>query len=128
MSQKFDGYTIVRDLSQARDIMLHCLSEYFQGKNRYRQSKAYLKYQKWTQKHTDPSYQNVYNFVKHNTDLVDIDKKILFTLTDGAIYYRFQDEYYKFILNKINNKTTTPAKTTASTGKTPSHSDRKSVV
>ena len=112
MSQKFDGYTIVRDLSQARDIMLHCISDYFHGKNRYKQSKSYLKYQKWVQKHTDPSYQNTYNFIKHNTELVDVDKKILFTLTDGAVYYRFEDNYYKYITTKIENTKTpeTPTK------------------
>ena len=107
MSQKFDGYTIVRDLTKARDIMLNCLLDYFHGKTRYKQSKTYLKYQKWIQKHIDPSYQNVYNFIKHNTDLVDVDKKILFTLTDGAVFYRFQTDYFNYINNKFNTKTPT---------------------
>lgn len=75
MSQKFDGYTIVRDLTEARDIMLHSISDYFSGKIRYTQSKSYLKYQKWTQKYTDPSAQHTYNFLKHNTNLVDDEKK-----------------------------------------------------
>ena len=86
--------------------MLNCPLDYFQGKTRYKQSKAYLKYQKWVQKHTDLSYQNVYNFIKHNTELFDVDKKILFTLTDGAVYYRFESNYFTYIVNKSSNTRT----------------------
>lgn len=87
MSQKFVGYTIVRDLTKATDIMIVCLSDYFtEEKKRYKQTKAYLKYQKWLQNHTNPSFQNVYNFLKYNIPLVDIVKKILFTYSDGAVF------------------------------------------
>ena len=110
MSNNFDGYTIVRDLTKARDIMLFCLSDYFTGKTRYKQSKTYFKYQKWQQTHMDPSYQNAYNCLKHNTPLVDVDKKILFTLTDGAVFYRFKTTYYIYIMSKFNTKDITPMK------------------
>ena len=110
MSQKFDGFTIVNDLTVVRDIMIHSLSDYFSAKNRYTQSKLYLKYQKWIQQHTNPSAQNTYNLIKRNTTLVD-NKKVLLTLTDGAIYYRFETNFHTYITTKmLNLSTTTPIK------------------
>ncbi len=101
----FDGYTIVTDLEDARDIMCYALSSYFDTKNKYKYGKEYIKYTVWIQKNTNPSHKSVYNFIKHNTTLSEPQKYILFTLTNKQVFYRFKNTYYEPLVAQRTPKT-----------------------